>query len=266
MQYIEPELREDSGEIELALKNRLPLLLKTEDIKGDLHVHSKWSDGRNSIEEIANVAKRMGYRYIAITDHSQGLKVAHGVSLTDLKKKRAEIDKINRRLKGLRLLCGTEVDINASGRLDYSDAVLREFDIVIAAIHTGFKQSKEQLTKRSIAACKNKYVHILAHPTGRLWGVRPSYEIDFEELLKAAKDTNTALEINAFPQRLDLGDLYCRRAKEAKVRLAIGTDAHDTVQLQALRYGVSVARRGWLSKDDVLNTLSPEELLKNIKK
>ncbi len=263
--YIEPELREDNGEIELAQKNKLPHLIELKDIKGDLHAHSTWSDGENSIEEISSAACNLGFSYIAITDHSQGLRVAGGLSIADLKKKKQEIDKINKGLKNFRILYGTEVDIDSEGKIDYRDDVLKEFDVVVAAIHSGFKQSNAQLTKRIIRACGNKYVHIIAHPTGRLWGSREAYDIDMDEILKVARETNTCLEINAFPQRLDLNDLACRRAKEMGVKLSIGTDAHAIEQLKAMRLGVAVARRGWLECKDVINTLVAEELLKRIR-
>jgi DNA polymerase (family X) len=264
--YIEPELREDSGEIELAAKNRLPELVSLKDIRGDLHVHSSWSDGVNSIEEMAEICRKKGYAYAAITDHSQGLKIAGGLSIPDLAKKKRQIEKINKGLKGFRVLFGTEVDIDSQGKLDYPDSVLKEFDIVVAAIHTGFKQPKEKLTKRLVSACKNKYVNIIAHPTGRLWGAREAYDLDFTEVFKAAADTRTCMEINSFTQRLDLNDLNCRRAKEMGVKIAVNTDSHSTEQLDAMELGISVARRGWLSKDDVINTLSLEQLLKAIKK
>jgi len=266
MAYVEPELREDTGEIELARKFKLPHLIELKNIKGDLHVHSRWSDGSNSIEEVARACQEGGYSYVAVTDHSQGLKVAGGLSQQELKKKKQEIDKVNKKLKGFRVLYGTEVDIDSNGKLDYPDEALKEFDIVVAAIHSGFKQSKEQLTRRLVRACQNKYAHILAHPTGRLWGTRDAYEVDLEEVFKSAKQTNTALEINAFPRRLDLNDLNCRRAKEMGVKLAIDTDAHITEQLEMMKLGISVARRGWLSPGDVINTLTLEELLKAIKK
>ncbi len=266
MAYIEPELREDNGEIELAREFKLPHLIELKSIKGDLHVHSEWSDGGNTIEEVARACQKKGYTYVAITDHSQGLRIAGGLSIADLKKKKQEIDKINKKLKDFRVLYGAEVDIDSNGNLDYKDEVLKEFDVVVAAIHTGFKQSKEQLTKRIVKACQNKYAHIIAHPTGRLWGTREAYDLDLEEILKVARQTNTYLEINAFPQRLDLNDLNAYRAKEAGVKLAIGTDAHTIEQLETMKLGISVARRGWLSKEDVINTLSIEELLKIIKK
>jgi DNA polymerase (family 10) len=266
LSFIEPELREDNGEIELALEKKLPHLIELEDLKGDLHVHSEWSDGGNSIEEIVKEAKSHGYSYIGITDHSQSLKVAGGLSIAELKQKKAQIEKINKYLKDFRVLYGTEVDIDSQGNLDYKDAVLKEFDIVVAAIHSGFKQSKAQLTRRIIKACQNKYVHIIAHPTGRLFGVRDAYEVDFDAMLKVCRDTKTYLEINAFPNRLDLNDINSRYAKEMGVKLSISTDAHTTEQLDTMKLGVSVARRGWLAKEDVINTLSLEKLLKVLKK
>ena len=266
MPYIEPELREDNGEIESALKSKLPKLIELKDIKGDLHAHSQWSDGSNTIAEMAEGAKKLGYSYIGITDHSQSLKIAGGLKPKDLKKKKLEIDAINKKINNFRILYGTEVDIDSDGKIDYKDEILKEFDLVVAAIHAGFKQPKEQLTKRIAKACQNKYVHIIAHPTGRLWGTRDAYDLNFDEVLKVAKETNTHLEINAFPLRSDLNDLNCRRAKEMGVRLAIGTDAHETEQLRAMKFGIAVARRGWLSSEDVINTLSVEELLKTIKK
>jgi DNA polymerase (family 10) len=264
--YVEPELREDTGEIELARKNALPDLIELKDIKGDLHAHSEWSDGKSSIKEMAQAARALGYSYLAITDHSRSLKVAGGLSIPDLKRKKQEIEALNKRLEGLRILYGTEADIGSDGKIDYPDDILKEFDIVVAAIHTGFKQSRSQLTKRIARACLNKYVHIIAHPTGRLWGAREAYDLDLEEIYRVARDTNTCLEINSFPNRLDLNDLNCRRAKEAGVKFAISTDAHLAEQLEMMRLGVSVARRGWLSREDVINTLTVEQLLKTIKK
>jgi DNA polymerase (family 10) len=266
MSYIEPELREDTGEIELAKKSQLPHLIEIGDIKGDLHAHSNYSDGQNSIEEMLEAARKRGYSYIAITDHSESLKVAGGLNIAELKKKKREIDRINSKLKGFRVLYGSEVDIDSEGKLDYKDEVLKEFDVVVAAIHTGFKQSKLQLTKRLVKACQNKYAHIIAHPTGRLWGTRDAYDIDIDQVLRIAKDTNTHLEINAFPQRLDLNDLNCHRAKEIGVKLSINTDAHSTEQLDVIRLGISVARRGWLEKKDVINTFSLDKLLESLKK
>ena len=266
LSYIEPELREDTGEIELAKKSALPRLLCLQDIKADFHLHSLWSDGNNSIRDMANAAQKKGYSYVAITDHSQGLKVAGGLSIQELKEKKKEIDSLNKTLKNFRILFATEVDIDSQGSLDYKDDVLQGFDIVVAAIHSGFKQSRQQVTKRIVKACQNKYVHIIAHPTGRLWGERDGYEFDFQEVCKVAHQTNTCLEINSFPQRLDLDSVHCKAAKERGVKIAISTDAHTVDQLDNMRFGVAVARRGWLTCDDVLNSLSLEELFKTIKK
>lgn len=257
--YIPPELREDRGEIEAGIKGELPRLVERGDIKGDLHVHSSWSDGGSSIEDIVIKARKIGYEYIGITDHSQGLKIAGGLTKDDLKKKKKEIEGLNKKYKDIKILFGTEVDIDSEGNLDYPDGILKEMDIVIGAIHSGFKQPKEQLTRRIIKACRNKYVHIIAHPTGRLWGAREPYEIDLEEILKACKDTDTALEINSFPQRLDLNDVNCRMAKDSGVKVAINTDAHIADQLDMIEFGLSVARRGWLEKNDVINTLPFDE-------
>ncbi len=264
--YIPPELREDTGEIEIAKKDKLPRLVKLGDILGDLHVHSKWSDGAHSFEELAEAAKKRGYQYIAITDHSKSLPVAGGLSESELRKQIKEIRKLNKKLRGIPLLTGAEMDILPDGRLDIPDDILAQLDIVIAAIHSGFKQSKGQLTKRIVNAMKNRYVRIIAHPTGRLMGTRDAYELDFEEIFKVAKDTNTALEINAFPQRLDLNDINSKRAKELGAFIAIATDAHTIDQLDNMSLGVSVARRGWLEKKDILNTSPLQTLLKRITK
>jgi DNA polymerase (family 10) len=264
--YIIPELREDRGEVEAALEGRLPKLVDSTDIKGDLHVHSNWSDGGSSIEEVVLKARNMGYEYIAITDHSQGLKIAGGLDKEKLKQKSKEIERLTRKYKDIKILFGTEVDIDSNGELDYSDDMLREMDIVIAAVHAGFKQSKEKLTRRIIKACQNRHVQIIAHLTGRLWGAREAYEVDLEEIFKACKDTGTMLEINSFPQRLDLSDINCRMAKDFGVRFAINTDAHIADQLDLMRFGVSVARRGWLEKKDIINTLGFDRLKSSLNK
>ena len=266
LSYIEPELREDRGEIEGALEDKLPDLIELKDIKGDLHAHSTWSDGGSSMEEVVKKAKDIGYEYIAITDHSQGLKIAGGLDRQDLKNKKKEMDMLSKKYKGINILFGAEVDIDSEGRLDYPDDILKDMDIVIGAVHSGFKQPKERLTKRIIAACKNRYVNIIAHPTGRLWGAREAYEVDFEEVFKAAADTGTAIEINSYPQRLDLNDIHSRMAKKAGVKLAINTDAHIAEQLDTMRFGVSVGRRAWLEKKHVINTLSFEKLSAFLKK
>lgn len=263
--YIPPELREDQGEIEAALENRLPNLIVMEDIKGDLHVHSKWSDGSHTFEQLIEAAKGLGYSYIAITDHSKGLGIARGLTEDRLLEQKKEIVAINKKIKGFRIIHGVEVDIRSDGSLDISDDVLKELDIVVASIHSGFKQSKKQLTSRLVSAMKNPYVSIIAHPTGRLIGERDAYDVDIEEILKIAKETKTAIEINAYPLRLDINDVYAKRAKELGIPIVIATDTHLINQFNYMRYGVSIARRGWLEKGDVLNTLSVDKLLKRLK-
>lgn len=263
--YIPPELRENRGEVEAASKGKLPKLVEYNQIKGDLHIHSKWSDGENTIEEIAREAMVLGYEYIGICDHSQSMKIAHGLLVKDLKKKIDEIKKLNEKFKKIRILAGAEVDIKADGTLDYPDEILKELDIVIVAIHSGFKMNQEAMTKRIIKGIENKYVHILAHPQGRLIGKRDPYRVDIEQLIKSAVKTGVMLEINAYPERLDLEDIYCRRAKDEGAIMAIGTDAHHLPQLKFMKFGVGVARRGWLEKKDVLNTLPVNQLLKKLK-
>ncbi len=266
MQYVPPELRENSGEIEASLAGKLPKLVDEKDIKGDLHAHSNWSDGADTIEQMALAAKARGYSYIAITDHSQSLKVARGLSVTDVAKKREEISSLNLKLKPFRILFGAEVDIDSDGNLDYPDSVLNEFDIVVAAIHTGMQQSGEKITRRIVKACSHPKVNIIAHPTGRLRGVRDEYDIDMNVIFREAARTNTALEINSFPDRMDLNDINCRRAKEEGVRISINTDSHSTDHLDFIRYGLAMARRGWLTRDNVLNAMSVSELLSSLKK
>jgi DNA polymerase (family 10) len=260
--WIEPELREDRGEIEAAQKGRLPKLVEETEIKGDLHVHSKWSDGTSSIEEIARAAQNRGYQYVAICDHSKSLKIAHGLDESRLMKQMEEIDRINEKLKGFQILKGTEVDILSDGKLDFFDKNLKKLDIVIAAIHSGFKQDKVKMTKRIIRALENPFVNMIAHPSGRLLGARDPYEVEMDELMEAAKRYRKALEINAYFERLDLDDIHCRKAKEMGIRVAIGTDSHHLDQMWMMSLGVAVAKRGWLEAKDVLNTLSLKEILK----
>ena len=262
MDWIDPELREDRGEIEAAQKGRLPKLVQESEIKGDLHVHSKWSDGVFSIEEIAKAAQKRGYQYVAICDHSKSLKIAHGLDESRLMKQMEEIDHLNKKLKGVQILKGTEVDILTDGKLDLPEKILEKLDIVVGAIHSGFKQDKGKMTKRIVRALENPTLHILAHPTGRLLGARDPYEVEIEELMEAAKKYRKALEINAYFERLDLDDIHCRKAKEMGIRVGIGTDSHHLDQMWMISLGVAVARRGWLETRDVLNTLSLKEILK----
>jgi len=262
LQYVPPEMREDRGEIEAAKKNELPNLVELKDIKGDLHVHSKRSDGNYSIEELIDAAEKRGYEYIAITDHTKGLGIARGLNEEKALEEKKEIGALNKKLRGFKLLMGLEVDIRSDGKMDLPDEVLSKMDIVVASIHSGFRQSKEQITKRLVSAMKNPYVSVIAHPTGRLIGERDPYEIDMEHILKVAKETGTAIEINAYPLRLDLNDIHAKKAKELGVKIAISTDAHLLSQFEYMSYGVSIARRGWLEKEDVLNTLKYGSLMK----
>ena len=262
MDWIEPELREDRGEIEAAQKKHLPKLVEEPEIRGDLHIHSKASDGTASIEEIAKAAQKRGYQYVAICDHSKSLKIARGLDESRLLKQIEEIDRMNEKLKGFQILKGTEVDILTDGKLDHADKVLEKLDFVVAAIHSGFKQEKEKMTKRIVRALENPFVHCLAHPSGRLLGARAPYEVEIDEVMEVAKRNGKALEINATLERLDLDDIHSRKAKEMGIKLAIGTDAHHLDQLWMISLGVSVARRGWLESQDLLNTLSLKEVLK----
>lgn len=258
--YIPPELREDLGEIEAALAGNLPDLVQQTDIKGDLHLHSDWSDGVNTIEQIIGRASELGYEYIAITDHSKSLGIARGLSAERLAMQGEYIRELNERTTDLEILSGIEVDILANGDLDYPDGLLAEKDVVIASVHSGFKQDQAKLTGRVVAAMKNKHVDIIAHPTGRLIGRRDAYTIDMEAVFEAAAKYGTVLEINSSPDRLDLRDTYVRRASEMGIKICINTDAHDINRLDEMKYGVATARRGWLSKEDVVNTMDVHEL------
>jgi len=266
LQYILPELRENRGEFEAARGNKLPELVNLNDIKGDLHVHTTDSDGHNTIEEILEEALKKGYQYIAITDHSQSLHFAGGLNEERLEEQIVRIERINQKLDDLVILKGIEVDIKSDGSLDLPDSILNKLDIVIAAIHSGFKQEKSQLMKRLIKAMENPYVNIIAHPTGRIIGYREPYSIDMQEFIKIAAKTNTILEINASPERMDLNDIYVKTAKDNGVFLSIGTDAHRVDTLDNMTYGISIARRGWAEKKNIVNTFSLSKLRKFIKK
>jgi len=256
LDYIEPLLREDRGEVEAAKTNSLPELIKAGDIKGDLHVHTIASDGDCDISEIARAAKEIGYKYICITDHSRSSAIANGLSAERLTQQIKEIRKLNEKLQGITILAGTEVDILANGSLDFDDKLLAELDFVIASIHSGLASPREKVTSRTLKAMDNPYVNCIAHPTGRLIGQREAMDLDIDAVIKHAAKTHTALEVNANPWRLDLKDIHCRMAIEAGVKLAIGTDAHSVAGLGLMGFGVATAGRGWATKGDVLNTLS----------
>jgi DNA polymerase (family 10) len=252
--YIEPELRENQGEIEAALKKRLPRLVSLEDIRGDLHTHSTASDGHASIEAMAMAAQARGHAYFAVSDHSRRVTIAHGLDARRLARQIGQIDWLNDELKGIRVLKSSEVDILEDGTLDLPDAILAQLDLTVCAVHSKFDLPRDRQTERIIQAMDNPNFNILAHPTGRLLGQRPAYDVDMERLMQAAKERNCILEVNAQPERLDLTDTHCRLAKEIGVKVAISTDAHSTRDLDLLRFGIAQARRGWLEPDDVINT------------
>lgn len=260
--FIPVLIRETGEEIDAALRDKLPHLVEKKDIKGDLHFHTLKSDGLNSVEEIVKDASAFGYKYIAITDHSQSLKVAHGLSEKDLEKQIDFVEKLNSKNDKFKVLIGTEVDILKDGSLDYPDNLLKKLDIVIASVHSYFKLTKKEMTDRIIEAIKNPNLDILAHPTGRLFGTRDEIDADWDEIFKTAAEYKTALEINSFPDRLDLKDILCRRAKEFGAVFAISTDGHNTNQLEFIEYGINVAQRGWLEAEDIINTKDYNDLMK----
>jgi DNA polymerase (family 10) len=262
MSFPPPELRENRGEVEAALAGKLPVLLEREDILGDLHVHSDASDGIATIEEMRAAAEGLGYHYLAITDHAAGLRVAGGLETGRLEKQVEEIRRLNDEGDSpVVLLAGTELNIGSDGALDYDDSILSLLDLVIVSVHGGFKQDREHITRRIVSAMRNPHVKVVAHPTGRLIGQRPPYEVDLYAVMKEARETGTALELNAFPDRLDLGDEHLAAAREQGVMISLGTDAHRPEHLAFMLYGVATARRGWLGRGDVLNAMDAGELL-----
>lgn len=269
LEWMPPEMRENQGEIEAALKNELPKIISHKDIRGDLHCHSSWARAHNSIEEIAETAIKMGYEYIGISDHTKFLRIEAGLDEKQLLKQREKIRNLNTKYQILntkfRILHGCETNILADGSVDIKDEVLEKLDYVIAGVHSQFRMPREKMTKRIIRAMENPNVDIISHPTGRLIQKRDEYQIDFNKILRAAKQTGTILEIDAFPDRLDLNDINIRKAKAADVKMIINTDAHNISHLCYMELGIAQARRGWLEKNNVINTQPVEKLMEYFK-
>lgn len=262
---IPPEIRENQGEIEAAMAARLPILIEDSDINGDLHCHSNWDGGENSIKEMANEAQRLGYKYIGISDHTKFLRIENGLNEEQLMDQKKEIDKLNKdyEKKGInfKIFHGCEANIMNDGSIDIKDDILEKMDYVIAGVHSNLKMTKSEMTNRIVKAMENPNVDIISHPTGRLIKKRDEYEIDFDHILEVASQTNTTLEINSYPERLDLKDTNIRKTKEAGVMMIINTDSHNKNQLNNIKFGVSQARRGWAEKENILNTKNSKELI-----
>jgi DNA polymerase (family 10) len=265
--WIPPELREDRGEIQAALKGKLPHLLEREDLLSELHSHSTWSDGRFSIEDMALAARERGYRLLAVTDHSASLGITGGLTPEGLEQQRVEIDAVQRKLgDSIRLLQGAEVEIRADGLLDYPDEVLAKLDIVIASLHVSLRQPRERVTERLLNAIRNPHVNLIGHPTGRLIPDREGADLDMEAVLKAAAESGVALEISAHPARLDLDDIHARRAASLGIPLSLNTDAHSPADMDLVHFGLSVARRAWIEPPQVINTWEPDRLVEWLRK
>ena len=267
--WIPPEMRENRGEIELSQKRKLPKIIGYHDILGDLHTQTNWNGGAHSIEEMAETAVEMGCQYIGVSDHTKFLRIEHGLDEKQLLQQRKEIEKLNSNLQpptsNFRILQGCEANILSDGSIDIKDEALAKLDYVIAGVHSQFKMPKDKMTERIIKAMKNSNVDIISHPTGRILKRRDEYQIDFDKILKLAKETNTVLEINAYPERLDLNDQNIKRAKEMGVKMVINTDAHHRDQLRFIEFGIAQARRGWAEKKDIINVWPLEEMLKMLK-
>lgn len=261
LKWIPPEMRENNGEIEAAGKDQVPELVEAKDIRGDLHMHTSYSDGYDTIRHMAKKAKDRGYEYIAVTDHSLSERIAGGMKVKDIEKQWQEIAEIGDS-EGIRILKGAEVDILSDGSLDYEDDILKELDIVLAAVHSRFRSDKKEMTERILKALDNKYVNILAHPTGRMINKREGYHADFDRIFKACASNHVALEINSDPRRLDLNERMITAAKKHRVKFSLGTDAHAAGMLENIRFGLGQARRGWLEKKDLINTAPIRELRK----
>jgi DNA polymerase (family 10) len=258
--WIPPELREDRGEIQAGLGGELPHLVDWGDIQGDLHAHTDWSDGAGSLKEMADAAHERGYRYLVISDHTQSLGIANGLTPERLREQRAEIDALNKQWDDLALLQGCELEIKADGSLDFPDETLQHLDFVVASVHTSLRQDRAQITGRVVNALRNPYVDVIGHPSGRILGQREESAVDLDAIIEVAAETGTALEVNSIPARLDLDDVHVRRSLELGVQLAINSDAHHPGGLDNLPFGLATARRGWATARDVLNTMSAEEL------
>jgi DNA polymerase (family 10) len=266
LDYIPPDLREHTGELDAAAEHRLPTLVEATDLRGVFHCHTTWSDGRADLTQMAEAARQLGLKYLGIADHSQSLTVASGLTPDRVRRQQAEIDALGARMKGIKLFKGTECDILPDGRLDFDDELLTSFDYVVASIHSHFRQPAAEMTARIIRAISHPLVTMLGHATGRLLLRRDGYKVDLEAVLQAAAKHGTLIEINAQPMRLDLDWVHCKRAKALGVGLVINPDAHSTDELQYTRYGVDVARRGWLEKADIFNTLTPAQVSKALAK
>ncbi|MGH2377678.1 MAG: DNA polymerase/3'-5' exonuclease PolX [Candidatus Limnocylindria bacterium] len=266
MDWIPAELREDRGEIEAAVAHELPALVELSDIKGDLHAHTRWSDGRDSVAEMAERARAKGYDYLALTDHSVALGMTNGLTEDRIAARNVEIEEANRRLAPFRVLIGSETDIRANGKLDYDDRVLAMFEVVTASVHSSFAQARDVMTKRILGAMDHPRVNAISHPTGRLLEKRDAYEVDLEAVIQAAARTKTRLEVNGGPERLDLSDVAARRAMEVGAMLVCNSDAHSVEELDQMEYAVATARRGWATKDRVQNTMSLEDLRRHLRK
>jgi len=262
MSYIEPELRENTGEIEAAINGELPELVKYDEIIGDLQMHTDWSDGTANIPDMVIEAQKMGYEYMAITDHSGSLRVANGMDEKTIKRQIHEINDLNSKMDGFRILKGVETNIDSYGLLDVPDKLLDGMDLVIAGIHSGFKQDRKELTRRILSAMENERVNIITHPTGRKIQEREAYELEFEKIYQASLDTGTVLEVNSQMNRLDLNDMNVKKAVEHGCKLAINSDAHSITDLHNMDLGIATARRGWAKKEDIINTLPLKNLLK----
>ena len=258
--YIPPELRQDETSVIAAKDNTLPNLIEFSDLRGDLHAHTDWSDGRHTLYEMVESAKAQGLEYFAITDHSVSSAVANGLDQQRLLQQVEQVRELDAEIEGITLLAGSEVDIRRYGELDFPDEILAQLDIVVASVHSNFTLTEAEMTKRIIHAIENPFVNIIGHPTGRMLGYRPMYPLNIEEIITAAAENNTVLEINGSPSRLDLDSQYVRMAKSAGVLLAVNTDAHDIRLLERRKFGLNVARRGWLTKNEVINTYSLENL------